>query len=104
MKLSECTTASHPWKRSHTCGADDGQIGWRLHYVDLTQGPVYPPRHSRYGGSTGPINKSPALCGLTPRHGWGLDAFIDQPCSRCVARAEKLGIDLNTAISTGLPA
>lgn len=92
--MSERTTAPHPWKRGHTHGADDGQIGWRLHYVDLTQGPVLEPRRHRYGGDTGPINKSPSLCGLIPKHGWGLDAFIDRPCSRCVARAKKLGIEL----------
>ena len=64
-----------------------------MHYVDLTKGPVFPPRLGRYRG-TAPINKSPALCGLVPKHGWGLDMFIDEPCKRCVAKAEKLGIEL----------
>ena len=26
-----------------------------------------------------------AFCGLRPRHGWGVDLFIDRQCARCTA-------------------
>lgn len=61
-----------------------GQRGWRLHLVE--------------GGKAdwvmGGKYKAPSLCGLTPSNGWGFDLFIDRPCKRCEAIAEKLGIEL----------
>jgi hypothetical protein len=29
--------------------------------------------------------RAQALCGLRPRHGWGMDLFIEDVCSRCEA-------------------
>lgn len=74
------TTAPNP--RHPGTGYDAGQRGWRLHLVE--------------GGKTdwvmGNRYKAPALCGLIPSHGWGLDLFIDTPCQRCEAIAERMGI------------
>lgn len=69
------TTAPHPWKKAHRHGADQGQIGWKLHAVVL--------KHEREDCDEG--FRPQALCGLTPRHGWGVDLFIEDECSRCVA-------------------
>lgn len=70
------TTAPHPWKKAHTHSADDGQIGWRLHAVPVSE--------------TGePEKRGKALCGTWPRHGWGMDMFIDAECSRCAAAMTK---------------
>jgi hypothetical protein len=66
------STAPNPHPRGgryHTCEADDGQRGWRLHAV-----PVQPGQELR------------ALCGLVARYGWGVDLFIERRCKRCVAR------------------
>lgn len=72
------TTAPHPTRPAHTHGADDGQVGWRLHLVY-----GYPTRvHSRFGFPA-------AICGARPRHGWGCDLFIEEPCARCLAQIEK---------------
>jgi hypothetical protein len=62
--------------RHHTHGADDGQIGWKLHAVPVDDQAV-------------PEKKAQALCGLRPRHGWGMDLFIEDECSRCAAAMEK---------------
>lgn len=63
-------------------GPDQGQRGWRLHYVE-TGTFVY----ERINGEK--IDKSPALCGLTPAHGWGLDMFIIDRCKRCEKALER---------------
>lgn len=75
------TTSPNP--KSSDRGYDAGQRGWRLHLV-----PVDLPEHDFYGKY-----KAPALCGRRPNHGWGMDMFIDTPCKRCEAVAERLGID-----------
>jgi len=80
------TTA--PSGRAHTCRADDGVTGWKLHLIV----PGSFVRHSP--SQKAAVDRSPALCGLRARHGWGLDLFIDAPCSRCLRKAEKLGIPL----------
>jgi hypothetical protein len=36
------------------------------------------------------IRGQSALCGLTPRHGWDLDMFIDRPCVRCLNKAKEV--------------
>lgn len=51
--------------------------GWRLHYVQEGEF-VY----EKMDGTK--IDKSPAACGLTPRHGWDADMFIEQKCKRCL--------------------
>lgn len=41
-----------------------------------------------------PEKYAKALCGLRPRHGWGMDMFIDAECGRCVDamnRGERAG-------------
>jgi hypothetical protein len=68
------TTLPNPYKPAHTHGADAGQVGWRLHAVPVSE-------------DGEPLKRGNALCGLSPRHGWGMDLFIDEECSRC---ADKL--------------
>ncbi len=71
------TTAPNP--RSPATGFDAGQRGWRLHAV-----------RERPGDSlTKAFLGRAALCGLVPRHGWGLDMFIEDRCKNCVRVAGK---------------
>jgi hypothetical protein len=69
---------SRPSGRAHTCGADRGQTGWRLHAVEAAKSETF-----------ADIGARVALCGLRPRHGWSLDLFIDEKCKRCVKEYEK---------------
>lgn len=73
------TTAPHPWKKAHRHSADQGQVGWKLHAVPLA--------HDREDYEEGfrPI----ALCGCWPRHGWGMDLFIEDECRRCTSIMER---------------
>jgi hypothetical protein len=76
-----CTTSPHP--RSRSTGYDAGQRGWRLHAVLAVDGEDY----QQY-------KRRPALCGTAARHGWGLDMFIDEECTRCqnaMTKREKSG-------------
>lgn len=68
------TTAPNP--RTPATGHDAGQRGWRLHAVEAPADATFPE-----------IGHRRALCGLRPRHGWGLDMFIEKRCERC-ARTE----------------
>lgn len=80
MKAQWLTTSPNPRVRGY--GPDDGQRGWRLHAViceDAT--------------SRADANKLPALCGLRPRHGWGLDLFIQKPCARCESARKARGLN-----------
>lgn len=70
------TTSPNPLNPA--TGYDAGQRGWRLHAIELKDGEPY----EEYKRRT-------ALCGLWPRHGWGVDLFIDAECSRCVKAMEK---------------
>ncbi len=65
---------TYPSGRSHTHSADDGQTGWRLHAVEAN--------HSEKFRD---IKRRVALCGLKPKHGWGLDLFIDEKCKKCLS-------------------
>ena len=56
--------------------------GWKLHLVDV-------PEEKLEG-----VYREKALCGLTAKHGWGLDLFINEPCFRCKKAAEKFGLEL----------
>lgn len=67
------TTAPNP--RSAATGHDAGQRGWKLHAIEAPENAQL--KDVRYTGST---------CGLHPWHGWGLDLFITDKCSRCLAR------------------
>lgn len=69
-------TAPNP--RHPGTGYDAGQRGWRLHAVLLNEGEQYQQ-----------FKRRPALCGLSPRHGWGGDLFIEDECARCDAAMTK---------------
>lgn len=68
-------------------GPDQGQQGFRLHAVAS-------PTSSPYDIKS----YTPSLCGLTPTRGWGVDLFVDQPCTRCVRSALKHGVWLPSDI------
>jgi hypothetical protein len=70
------TTSPNP--SAPQTGFDAGQRGWRLHAVAVQPGEQY-----------GAYKRRPALCGLWPRHGWGLDLFIDSECAKCLAAITK---------------
>lgn len=59
----------------------DDPTGWRVHFVEGDDS-IYDTRRR-------------SLCGLYPRHGWGLDNFIQEPCKRCEARAKKMSANPN---------
>ncbi len=46
--------------------------GWKLHAVQATD-----------SESLEEVKDRRAICGLLPRHGWSLDLFIEDKCSRC---------------------
>jgi len=74
---------TNPNPRSSAKGWDAGQVGWRLHLVEIP------------GGT--PIEdegKIRAICGLRARYGWGVDLFIDRRCEKCVAKVQKLGLEI----------
>ena len=77
------TTA--PSGRAHTHGADDGQTGWRLHAV-----------YAASDATLESIRTQPAICGLVPGSGWGLDLFIEEKCKRCVRRMQKFGFPVES--------
>lgn len=69
-EYSWLTTQPNP--RSPATGHDAGQRGWKLHAI------------AESGGSTfAEVRNRRAKCGLLPRHGWGLDLFIEDRCARC---------------------
>lgn len=71
------TTEPNP--RSPATGHAAGQRGWKLHYV--------PSDEETFVG----LRYTAALCGLRPRHGWGLDMFIEDKCARCLRALKKEG-------------
>lgn len=75
MTIYWLTTAPNP--RSPATGVDAGQRGGRLHAIESDTDSFWATRFQT------------ALCGLRPRHGWGLDAYIEDRCTRC-ERALKL--------------
>lgn len=78
------TTSPNP--RRPATGHDAGQRGWKLHAVRAHE-------DARFSD----IRARPAACGLVPRHGWGMDAFIEDRCERCVAAILKAALcDLET--------
>lgn len=64
-------------------GGGPWQSGWKEHAIPLEDG------ENEKHTSPSALGKRRALCGLRPRHGWGVDLFIDEKCSRCVARLAK---------------
>lgn len=75
------TTSPNP--RAYSGGYDAGQRGWRLHAVLV-------PSHVAAPATFSSLRWEPALCGLRPSHGWGLDMFIEDRCKRCTAKAREL--------------
>ena len=73
------TTAPNPRVRGY--GADDGQRGWRVHAVIAPSTATFQD-----------LRNIPALCGLLPRHGWGMDLFVEEKCKRCVDAAAREAI------------
>lgn len=73
------TTAPDP--RHPGTGHDAGQRGWRTHAVKV-------------GGNKritfAELASKRALCGLRPSHGWGMDLYIEERCSRCDRRIDAL--------------
>ena len=47
--------------------------GWKLHSVAIPDGEL---------SGKGFV----ALCGLMPRHGWGVDLFVTDKCKKCLKR------------------
>lgn len=79
---------------------DAGQRGWKLHLATLGQFTTQ--RHHGYRQLT-TIDRSPALCGLRPAHGWGLDMFIEDECSRCVKIATRRGLAIPESLKSRWP-
>jgi ubiquinone biosynthesis protein COQ9 len=69
------TTAPNP--RTSATGVDAGQRGWRLHAIKTENENFSEIRFVR------------AACGLLPSHGWSLDIFIEDKCTRCARALEK---------------
>ena len=85
-KIQWLTTMPNPRSPAHTCGADDGQVGWRLHAVEADE-----------ASTLGEVGSKSAACGLRPAHGWGIDMFIERKCSRCLRK-----LDLACPVCRGL--
>lgn len=90
-ELHWLTTTPNPYRNAHTPVVDDGQVGWKLHLVRLGER-TYKPIGRRDGVTE--IDISRALCGLSAKHGWGLDLFINTPCKRCMRKAQALGVPI----------
>ena len=73
MAIQWLTTSPNP--RSAATGHDAGQRGWRLHAVEADENQKFTEIRGRR-----------ALCGVLPRHGWGLDMFVEDRCKRCAAK------------------
>lgn len=93
MKTQWVWRTTFPSGKSHTHGADDGQTGWRLHLVD-TASLRTATTFIKGDPHLVEVSLGPALCGVNPRKGWGLDMFINKPCQRCLKAAEKRGLEL----------
>lgn len=68
------TTSPNP--RRAATGHDAGVTGWKMHAVEAPEGAKF-----------SDVGRLPALCGLRPRYGWGMDLFIEDQCARCLAKA-----------------
>jgi hypothetical protein len=69
MKVQWLTTAPNP--RNPATGPDAGRRGWKLHAVETDSDSFHE------------IRFSAAACGLRPSHGWDLDMFVVDKCTRC---------------------
>lgn len=87
MKISWFTTSPNPSPHAYSGGPDQGQRGWKLHAVIDPQFDVDPSVWNLHGPKR---SRTKALCGLRPRHGWGIDMFIEEECERCNAIVEKM--------------
>ena len=85
MAIEWLVTSPHP--KHSGAGWDSGIRGWKLHAVIDPKYDIEP----SVWDLKGPMrSKTRALCGLRPRHGWGVDLFIEDECERCAAIVEKL--------------
>ena len=71
------TTAPKPGSSTFST-PDAGQRGWRTHAVRATTETTLTL-----------LRWKRSACGMMPRHGWGLDAFIDEKCERCTAALKR---------------
>jgi hypothetical protein len=76
---------------------DGQQRGWRLHAVNVTQEEV------SANIPFGAIRERRALCGLQPRHGWGLDFWIEDKCVRCEKILQRASVVLAVDPSWSTP-
>lgn len=67
------TTAPNP--RTRATGVDAGQRGWKLHAIAANEKSIF-----------GEVRYLRAACGLSPRHGWGMDLFIEDKCATCLKK------------------
>jgi len=74
MTYQWLTTQPNP--NSSATGVNAGQRGWKTHAV------ISEPSENFIKD----IKRRQAICGLRPRHGWGLDLFIEDKCERCLKR------------------
>lgn len=74
MTIQWLTTSPNPRVVCNT--SDDGQRGWRLHAIEASD-------DTRFKD----VRSQPALCGLIPAHGWGMDLFIERKCIRCLRKS-----------------
>ena len=51
--------------------------GWKMHAVPVSDD----------AAKFSDIKRVRALCGLRPRHGWGIDLFIEAKCACCQKKA-----------------
>ena len=64
-------------------GGGPWQSSWRHHAVPLEE------NENENITTFAQLGKRRALCGLRPRHGWGMDLFLDTNCKRCEAKLAK---------------
>ena len=65
-------------------GGGPWQSGWKEHAVPLADS------EEEKNMAFSSLGKRRALCGLRPRHGWGIDLFIDEKCKRCEAKVGRV--------------
>lgn len=80
LKIEWLTTSPNPRVISHT--NDAGQRGWKTHAVNMGE-----------KTNLSEVKYRTALCGIIPRHGWGMDLFIEDKCTRCIKALAKLSVE-----------
>lgn len=98
MAIDWLTTSPNPSPRAYKGGPDCGQRGWRLHAVVDPQWNIEPSVWDLKGPKR---SRTKALCGLSPRHGWGIDMFIEDRCERCEAILDRINAQQPTQRAEG---